>query len=130
MNQISQTTPSKGPLRSIEKDRGRFTRIIVLLVAIGIAIFGATRIATLVQGPEISIEYPTDGTRIHDQTLKVLGRAQNISSLYMNGHPVYTDSYGYFDETLLVPPGYSILEVTAKDRFGRTVTKQIRVIYK
>lgn len=100
---------------------------LLLVLIVGYTYF-QTR--TLVAGPSINLEYPTDGATVRSGLVKVIGRATNISSLYLNNRPIYTDSYGYFEEKLLVPYGYSILELTARDRFDRVVKKSVRVIYK
>jgi hypothetical protein len=114
---------------SIEAKRTRLVQITMAIGFVLIALFAYSRLATMLSGPEISLTYPTDGTEVHDDVIKVIGRATNIASISLDGHPIYTDKYGYFEEKLLVPYGYSILELTAKDRFGRVTSKRIRIIY-
>ena len=52
-------------------------------------------------------------------TVVLSGIARNITSLSLNGRTIYTDDTGAFTETLVLPVGYTIMTLTAKDRYGR-----------
>ena len=80
------------------------------------------------RGPMISITSPEDGGRVTNEVIRITGTAKNISYLSLNGKPIYTDTAGEFSEQLLVPEGYTILELKAADRFNREAVEHIRII--
>ena len=72
----------------------------------------------IITGPVITlIEEPASVTSSSIITLR--GTTENIISLTLNGRTIYTNDAGYFKETLVLPLGYSILTLTAADRYGR-----------
>ncbi len=58
----------------------------------------------------------------HERTVMLEGHAENIVLLTLNGREIHTTEDGVFRETLVLPYGYTIIELYAKDRFGRTET--------
>ncbi len=69
-------------------------------------------------GPQITLE-PTHPGR-HNQPVVVLrGTAHNITRLWLNNRPIYTDREGNFEEALVLENGYTIATLTAEDRYGR-----------
>lgn len=72
----------------------------------------------VIAGPQIRLE-PTayDGTAAE---IHLAGNAQNIISLTLNGRAIYTDDAGNFTEEVVLPVGYTVMTLTAEDRYGRT----------
>lgn len=97
-----------------------------LLVAgtIGYGLFEARRLIT---GPQLTIESPLDGSATSSTAVLISGRAENIAFLTINDKPALTDEAGNFSQLLTPAPGYAIFTVAATDRFGRRVTKDIRI---
>ncbi len=52
-------------------------------------------------------------------TITLRGTAENITSLSLNGRDIYTDDRGGFEETVILPSGYTIMTLYARDRYGR-----------
>lgn len=102
---------------------------LVLLVIVGIGGYAYAKSADLLSGPQVTVKHPRDGATITDERIVVRGSAQNISFLHLNGRQIYTDTDGTFREQLLLYPGYNIITVTARDRFDRTETRRIEVVY-
>lgn len=120
---------SRSDIREIRRRK----RLITTSIALGaLAIIGGytySRTKDILTGPQILLEYPKDNSTIHDAHLSVIGRAKNTSAISMNGRAIFVDEGGYFEEELLVPRGYSILELVAKDRFDHATTKTVRIVY-
>lgn len=86
-----------------------------IMLALGLVIFQAR---FLLIGPQISItEEPTGPQNERYTTLR--GTAENISRLWLNGRPIYTDMQGNFKEALILENGYTIVTLRAEDRYGR-----------
>lgn len=61
--------------------------------------------------------------------VELTGNATNISSINLNGRPIYTDKNGYFKEALVLENGYTVSTITGIDRYGRTSTVEASFIY-
>jgi hypothetical protein len=96
------------------------TAAIVLFVAYGL--FEARR---LIEGPQISIKSPSNGSATSSTAVVISGEAYNISFLTINDAPAYTDESGRFSLTLSPPPGYTVFVVSGVDRFGRRTHQQV-----
>lgn len=108
------------------------SRLSPAVVGLGLLIFvivgyGLWRSSDLIKGPEVVISSPTDGGVSLDDGTTVSGKAHRISAIFLNGKQIFTDNTGYFEETLLLAEGYNIIEVKARDRFGRETKEIIKV---
>ena len=104
---------------------GRILLGMLILVFFG---YGGLKTRNLVSGPKISIDNLKDGMTIPGEYLTLTGTARNSIALSINGATVPTDRSGAFSYELLVPPGYSIITVSAEDRFKKQVSQVYRVI--
>jgi hypothetical protein len=82
----------------------------------------------LIVGPRLTIAEPENGATLYHGLYSVSGSAQNISSITLNDQPIFVDDYGNFHEKLIAPPGYSIMKMAVKDRFGRSKEKYIHLV--
>lgn len=98
---------------------------IVLLCVLTYVVFQAR---FLILGPQIVLE--SEPTEIHNERQIVLaGKAANISRLWLNDRPIFTDAQGNFSETLTLENGYTISTIRAQDRYGRATTIRRTFVY-
>ncbi|HVY73171.1 MAG TPA: hypothetical protein VG984_03975 [Candidatus Paceibacterota bacterium] len=97
-----------------------FTAAALVLVAYGM--FEARK---LIEGPQISIKTPSNGSATSSTAVTISGLASNISFLTVNDAPAYTDESGHFAVTLSPPPGYTVFVVQGVDRFGRRASQEV-----
>lgn len=83
---------------------------------------------SLIEGPIITVTKPLDGETLTYKGVMVTGMAKNISYIYLNDHPIFVDTEGKFRETVIAPVGYSIIKLSAKDKFGRTKEVYLHVV--
>lgn len=95
------------------------------VVVIGYAIFSARHIIT---GPIINVSSPKDGEVLSDNFADIRGVSENLNYISLNDRQIFIDDNGNFREKLLLYPGLNILKFYGKDKFGREITKNIRVI--
>lgn len=90
----------------------------ILLAAISLlALYALFQARHVILGPQITLQTDTyDGVAA---TAPVHGTAENIVSLTLNGRAIYTDDQGNFDEEVVLPVGYTVITLTAEDRYGR-----------
>ncbi len=114
------------------KKNAKFILTIALtaLVIVSIAGYAYTRGKEYLTGPQITIESPKNGETLLNPLVTVKGRATNISFLSIDDEQTFADDSGAFSRTLLLASGYTILQVKATDRFGRTVKKTLELMYK
>lgn len=78
----------------------------------------------LITGPQIVITEEI-GVVQNQRQVFLTGHAYNISHLWMNDRPIFTDAQGNFKEALVLENGYTITTLRAEDRYGRE-TKAVR----
>lgn len=72
----------------------------------------------LITGPQIFLnEIPV--TEHNKRVITLEGSAFNITHLWLNDRPIFTDENGDFKEALVLENGYTITTLRAKDRYGR-----------
>lgn len=72
----------------------------------------------LITGPQIVLEQEPD-TNSNNRVIKLKGSAFNITHLWLNDRPIFTNENGDFEEDLVLENGYTIATLRAKDRYGR-----------
>ncbi len=107
------------------------TRAIIITVLIIIfAGYGFYEAKCFLTGPKIELVSPAKGTELEKSDIEIKGKASNISLLYLNGRQIFTDTNGDFKENILLAKGNNIIEVSAKDKFGREINKLLEVVLK
>jgi hypothetical protein len=101
--------------------------LVLTILALVIAGYGLFEARRIIQGPEIVITSPKNGSATSTTAVTLAGNAQNISFLTINDKPYYTDKQGNFSELLSAPPGLSVFTVSATDRFGRHTSKSVSI---
>jgi hypothetical protein len=97
---------------------------IALAVVIG---YAAWRSFDYLRGPTIEIFQPADGSTIASSSITILGRADRINTMNLNGRSIAMNEEGYFAEILIIFPGVNIISLSGTDQFGRSSDAQIRL---
>jgi hypothetical protein len=98
------------------------------LGALLIVIYAFSRSLNYIHGPRINIFQPINGSAVASTTVTIIGRADRVNSLLLNGKTVFIDEAGNFKETILLFPGMNIVTLTAKDQFGRTTQDELDLV--
>ncbi len=80
------------------------------------------------QGPAITLE-DTGGALHHERTISLMGNTRNIVKLTLNGREIHTDESGVFAQELVLEDGYTIMTLSAVDRFGRSTSLTREYVY-
>lgn len=80
-----------------------------------------------ITGPVITITTPPPATT-SAAYVEVAGRAENIVWITVNDRPIVTTPAGEFNERIILESGYTIVQLEAADRFGRTTTHLFPVV--
>lgn len=101
--------------------------ILFVFIIVGYSIFQAHNIVT---GPEIALaDTIVSGEVVNDQMVDISGNAKNISFISLDDRPINIDESGQFNEKLLLYPGYNIIRIYARDKFGTETEKRIELVY-
>ncbi len=113
------------------KHNGIYYLKLYSLLALGILIVGysAFQGKKIIQGPVIEIRAPLNGATYITPLIEVRGVAKNVNSITLNDRILYIDRSGNFTDALLLIPGYNIITIEAKDKFGAETKKTIEIIY-
>ena len=84
----------------------------------------------LIFGVKIKNVNLIDGSTSSENVIKVTGNAINAINLILNGREISVDQQGNFDETIALLPGYNIINIKAKDKFGYIDEKNYKLMYK
>jgi len=77
----------------------------------------------MVLGTPLEVVTAKDGATLEDTFLPLTGVARHARELLINGRTVAIDRSGKFTDAIILSPGYNIVEVALKDRFGNTDTR-------
>ena len=82
----------------------------------------------LVTGPRIVLTEVPQGPQ-NERQVTIAGTAYNISRLWLNDRPIYTDAEGNFKEAIVLENGYTVATLRAQDRYGRTTIVSRPLVY-
>lgn len=82
----------------------------------------------LIIGPQLRLTNEPEQLVNHRQ-ITLAGSAANISRLWLNDRPIFTDGQGNFSEALVLENGYTITTLRAEDRYGRVTTIKRTYVY-
>ena len=102
----------------------------IALIVLFIVGYAAFRSEDLIRGPKIQVTSPSTGETMESENVNISGKAERIATLFMNGRQVFTDDKGNFNESLLLAYGYNIIELKAKDKFGRATSRTLELVLK
>lgn len=99
---------------------------------LSIVILTAFELRKVIAGPKIDlscIENMCEKVVTTKKLYPLSGIASNISDIHIGNRKIYTDTSGKFNEYILLYPGNNNVSISAKDRFGKEVKKDISVYY-
>jgi len=91
--------------------------IMVLLALITAYVLFQARF--LITGPQITLTNEPSSAHQNERVITLEGNTHNITHLWLNDRPIFTDENGNFSEALILENGYTITTLRAKDRYGR-----------
>ncbi len=104
----------------------------ILFITLGIIIlaYSGFQAQKLIVGPQIIIDTPENGALYDSTLIEISGHVKNVSYLNLNDRKIFTDTNGAFKEKLLLSPGYNIIKLDAKDKFGKYTEKRLELVLK
>jgi hypothetical protein len=104
-------------------------RFAIALFAVVIVLYTAYQAKNITRGMVLTINAPAQGETVVQSLVTIAGTALHAVDINLNGRSIMVNEAGVFREPLLLAPGYNVVTVYAKDRFGNTVEKMVELIY-
>lgn len=107
-------------------------KILLTIAILFLISYGVFNSRFLIKGPEIAIAGLEEGSKIiktGSKDFAFQGKVLHSSFITLNNRPILVDELGNFNEKLLLSNGVSIIDVYARDKFGKEVRKKIDVVY-
>jgi len=100
--------------------------VIFFLIVVGYALFNSYG---FIQGPQIIIDEPENGSTFTTSSISIRGRAIRTSDISLNGKSIVLDETGRFSATTLLFPGYNALTLETRDKYARKKEYRLEFIY-
>lgn len=98
-------------------------KYIIITAVIGVLALVGYNVRDAVFGTPLQVVAAENGSTIYDSFVSLSGVARQARELLINGRSVALDRSGNFTDAIILSPGYNIVEIALKDRFGKTETK-------
>lgn len=96
---------------------------LVLFLVIGI--FSYEKMSFIFKGIEIEATIENKG----DSSLATIkGIASKATYISLNGREIFINKNGDFSESVILLPGFSVVTINARDKFGKTAEKKFEVV--
>jgi hypothetical protein len=94
-----------------------------------IILYGFLRSRSLIFGVKITEVNLIDGATVTEEVIQIKGNAKNALHLTLNNREISINSAGNFEEDFALLPGYNIINIQAKDKFGKSDEKNYQLMY-
>jgi hypothetical protein len=94
-----------------------------------IILYAIFQMRDIIFGARLTVNTITDGEVVAEQLITISGNMRHASSVIINGNVVATNQNGDFTDELLLSPGYNLITIDVRDRFGKLIEKTYRVLY-
>ncbi len=80
--------------------------------------------------PRLEIFEPKDGAVLMSAEIHIAGKTDPNLAVWIAGKTFPSDEKGIFDGDIILAPGYNLIGISVKDRFGGETRKVLRVLVK
>lgn len=98
------------------------TITLVSLLLLFAGIFSYYQINHFIQTPKLTVNQPPDYTEVSVNKIDISGQTDPDNIIYINNQPLTTDKNGNFSAPIQLKEGYNIINVTAKNKIGKSIT--------
>lgn len=105
----------------------RLTQIALGLFFLAVLGYAYYEARGLLWGPHIFVTWGS--SEVHEQYVKITGRADHISELRVDGTPISVTKDGSFEVPYLLAPGANHIMFDARDSYGHTSSKTVEIVY-
>lgn len=112
-----------------KKMKRNLRTITIIVFFVLFVLYTGFETSKLFLGPSLIIDTPKDLSTVTVPELTLSGHVARVSYITVNDRQIFADRSGYFEDKLLLLPGYNIIEVAVRDRFGKEMDKTLKIWY-
>lgn len=90
--------------------------------------YGYLKTRDLFRGVKLTVETLEDGQTVNNPLLLLKGSAKKAVYLSINDREIFLTLDADFQDSLLLLPGYNIIEIKTRDRFGKEKSREFHVL--
>lgn len=102
--------------------------LLITIAVLALVLYTLWQARLLLIGPVVTLD-PLPPSISTEPTIELTGQAENIVKITLNGRAIFTDTDGYFTETVVLENGYTVATIEGTDRYGRTTALTHGVVY-
>ncbi len=76
--------------------------------------------------PRLEVVEPKNGALLHTADVRVRGRSDPSTIIWIDGRQAESDTKGYFEDMVPAFPGYNEIGMMVKNRFGKETRTSIK----
>lgn len=99
-----------------------------VLAAVFVLGYAVLRSVPYARGPIVTIYEPINGSTVATTTIEIVGKAERVNAITINGNNISIDEKGNFKETLIIFKGINLITVEATDQFKRSEKAQLTIL--
>ncbi|MBP6857984.1 MAG: hypothetical protein KBC11_02200 [Candidatus Pacebacteria bacterium] len=102
----------------------------IIITTAFIGVFGLVFYNTkdLFFGSNFSVQTAQNGSTVSNAFLPISGKTKHTTTIDINGRTIAMDKNGNFSDGVILSPGYNIVEIIQRDRFGKERQKTIQLV--
>ncbi len=101
---------------------------VIIIVFIGVIGYIFYSVKNFTSPPNLEIGSPSTESVIHQETVEIIGKTDEGSTLQINDQTVFIDERGNFNESVKLQPGLNNIEVKATNRIKKETVKVIKIL--
>lgn len=101
------------------------TSCVMLFIVIGF--FAYSKMAFIWKGVQIEANLERSST---SPLAHINGKAKHATLITLNGREIFIEKDGSFSEPIVLIPGFSVISINTKDKFGNNKEKKFELVYK
>jgi hypothetical protein len=110
--------------------RNLIFKIAIISFIVITLVYSGLKLKPILSGPEITIYSPQNGDDVASTTFMISGRVLRAKEIKIFDRVITVNEKGEFEERLVSFAPYTIIKISATDRFGRSDEKELFVIPK
>lgn len=122
---IPKYRAEQGRFRKNKLFNHRIVLAVATVLVIGVYLF--FQYSSFFFGPDLEVQEPQDGQIFTKNVVSVNGITDPYATVLVDNEAVYVDLSGEFKKTMYVFTGKKVIEIVAKNRFGKETKKEVTI---
>ena len=100
---------------------------LLVILFLGILSYSYYKTRGLLWGVKLTVLGIENGETLSNASMELSGEASRAIFLSVNGREIFIDQDANFKDSLILLPGYNIITIQARDKFGKEKRREFHV---